>query len=396
MSRDTRSSLFEDLDDERDGRQFPISGVNAVFLAAFLVLVSAGLYEYLFTVPGLVPFWGFSLEPVELLFYLSLVLLLRVAAVPVALDGDRRRYLWRRLRRRPLALLSTGYLALFVLVGTFGPWAVETFNIGYVTSRYGPAIGQPPPGFTIPMSNRYVQVCTGHVVDGVCHGSWQYPFGTTARGSDLVDVTVQGARIALQVAVIASALAGPIATAVGTLSAYYGGRVDEVLMRYVDIQQVIPMIFVVIITQQVFGRSLFLIVLVFGLLNWGGMAHLVRSEALQRVDSQYVRAAELTGASDWRIIRRHLVPNVSGTIAVNVTLQMPTLVVVEAAIAFLGFAAPNTYSWGATISQGFEYLPTMWWIAVIPAVFLALTAASLHVLGDALREVLDPRLAGRE
>lgn len=165
-------------------------------------------------------------------------------------------------------------------------------------------------------------------------------------------------------------------------------------MRYVDVQLVLPAVFLVIVVQSLFGRSLLHIVLVFGFLNWGGTARVVRADALQRVEEGYVKAAESAGASSVWVLYRHVVPNVSDTLVTAITLQMPTLIIVEATISFLGYGSPLERSWGATINGGLHGFPTTWWTTLFPAIVLFFTAVSFHVLGDALRDILDPQMEG--
>ena len=209
----------------------------------------------------------------------------------------------------------------------------------------------------------------------------------------MLTVVVAGMGVSLQVALISSMIIVPIATAVGTIAGYTGGLIDELLMRYVDIQQVVPAFLVYLILIFVLERSLFLIVLVFGLLSWGGVARLVRSETLQRREEGYVLAAENAGVGRLGILRRHLLPNVSSTIITATTHLIPLLILAEAAIAFLNLGPATLPSWGATIARGFEsdYFLRTWWVWTIPLLFLTTTIVAFSVLGDALRDALDPR-----
>ncbi|WP_267642823.1 ABC transporter permease [Haloarchaeobius amylolyticus] len=228
-------------------------------------------------------------------------------------------------------------------------------------------------------------------VSGGCYGSWAEPLGTNRWGKSMLKLVFDGMRIALQVALISSVLIVPIATLTGTVAGYVGGVVDDLLMSYVDIQQTVPAIVVYMITVHVFGRSLFVLVLVFGLLSWGGAARLVRSEVLQRREEDYITAAESAGAGTFRIMFHHILPNVSNTVLTSVTRQIPQLILAEAAIAFLNLNNIMLISWGETINIALKFLPDGWWMSTIPVVFLAVTVLSFSVLGDALRDVLDPR-----
>ena len=239
--------------------------------------------------------------------------------------------------------------------------------------------------------------CLGDVTQSAtssqCHGTLQYPLGTTSTGAGMLTLVVAGMRISLQVALITAMIIVPIATAVGTVAGYAGGLLDEVLMRYVDVQQAVPAFLVYLILIFVLGRSLFLIVLVFGLLSWGGVARLVRSETMQRREEVYVMAARNAGVGRVQILRRHLLPNVSSTVITATTHLIPLLILAEAALAFLELGVIALPSWGQTIALSYQgdYFLQAWWVWLLPLLFLIATVTSLSVLGDALRDALDPR-----
>ncbi|WP_435360586.1 ABC transporter permease [Haloarchaeobius sp. DFWS5] len=226
---------------------------------------------------------------------------------------------------------------------------------------------------------------------GGCYGTWDYPLGTNRWGKGMIQLLFDGMRVALQVALISSMLIVPLATLVGTITGYVGGVVDDTLMAYVDVQQTVPAIVVYMIAVHVFGRSLFVLAVVFGLLSWGGAARLVRSEVIQRREEDFITAAESAGASHLGIMVRHVLPNVSNTVLTAVTRQIPQLILAETAIAFLNLNKIMNVSWGETINISLDYLPDGWWMSTEPVVVLAVTVLSFSVLGDALRDVLDPR-----
>ncbi len=392
---------LEPIDWEAEtGRRLPVRLQTVGFLLTAGLVVAAALYERFFVIHGHVPPWGWSPGAIGYMLYLSLAVVVFYLIVPLARRPKLTKRYWRRLRRKPAAMASLAYLVFFVLLGTVGKNVANAFGIGRdPTNPYGPPLANPPVGYTIDMwETRLVPICAGDVKDGVCHGSWTHPLGTTygiGGGKDMVHATIEGARLALEIAFVTAAIIVVLGTLVGTVAALYGGWVDEVLMRWVDVQQVVPAIFVVIVLQMSFQRRIFTIVAVFGLLAWGGVARLVRSEALQRTEEAYVMAARSAGASRFTIVRRHVIPNVSNTIVTAATAQMPLLIVVEASIAFLGFSDPLSLSWGTLIADGLGRFPTLWWQAIVPAVLLIVTALSLNVLGDELRDVLDPRMEGR-
>jgi len=196
------------------------------------------------------------------------------------------------------------------------------------------------------------------------------------------------------VGLIATLLSITLAAAVGLTAAYYGGLVDEVLMRYVDIQITFPTFFLFLLLAYTVGGSLFVLILIFGLFGWGSSARIMRAEALQRREEPYIQAAKNAGASSFWTVRRHLLPNISNSLITAASLTIPSIILAEAAIAFLGLGDLTVASWGRIISGGRDQLRTAWWIATIPGVFLFFTILAFNFLGDALRDALDPRHGG--
>ncbi|MDY6765493.1 MAG: ABC transporter permease [Halobacteria archaeon] len=375
--------VFDAIEWDETSTGRPLLGVRTgVFLIAVGLLVGAFLYDY-FYIPANEPTVAeWNISGLDWLFILSILIMFFYLIVPLALNPRLTRHYWRQLRTNKLAVASLIYLILFFILGTVGP-----IFLGQPQLR-PTAIREPPLGFSTPALGS----CIGPVVDGHCHGTLKYPLGTTIGGQSVLTYSIAGMRVALEVSLITAMLLVPLATAIGTVAAYFGGWVDELLMRYIDIQQVIPPFFVYIVAQFVYGPSLLLMIGIFGLLSWGGTARLVRSEALQKTESEYVMAAKSAGVSRFQIIRKHIVPNSSNTVITAVTLQMPTLIVIEATLSFLKLGSPGEFSWGNIIATGMNEFPTYWWIATFPALFIAITIVSFNLLGDALRDVFDPRL----
>jgi peptide/nickel transport system permease protein len=217
--------------------------------------------------------------------------------------------------------------------------------------------------------------------------------GTTADGKDILTLVLYGMNVSVRIGLIVSFIVITIGTTVGTVAAYAGDWVDEVLMRYVDIQQTFPAFFLFLLLTYVVGGSLFLFVLIFGFFGWEGIARLVRSEALQRREEEYVRAAAGAGASTLYVVRRHLVPNVSSTVITATTLLVPGFILFEASLSFLGLGDPTVPSWGRVIANGRSDLDTAWWVSTFPGFFLFFTILAFNFVGDALRDALDPRAA---
>jgi peptide/nickel transport system permease protein len=224
-------------------------------------------------------------------------------------------------------------------------------------------------------------------------GHW---FGTDELGRDLFARVCQGGRISLLVGAAATLVALLIGVAYGAVAGFAGGRVDALMMRAVDVLYALPFMFLVILLTVSFGRHLLLIFAAIGGVYWLDMARIVRGQTLSLRHREFVEAARLAGASPARIIRRHIVPNLLGVVTVGATLTMPQVILVESFLSFLGLGVrePAT-SWGALVSEGAHAMETTPWALVFPAAFLAGTLLCLNVLGDALRDALEPgRVAG--
>jgi peptide/nickel transport system permease protein len=360
------------------------------FLAALAAIAGLFVYDYRSVEPGHPTVLGWHASRLDWLLLVSVAVLVVYLVVPLVRNRERAATYWRRFRRDRLAVACLGFLGFYVLVATVGAWIVGTPEMNLSAKL------QPPVYATSP-SGKVTLNCLGELggtdVAPTCGGTWQYPLGTDTLGRDMVQVLVMGARVSLLVGLIASMIIVPIATAVGTVAGYLGGWVDDVLMSYVDVQQAVPAFVIYLIAIVPFGKSLFMLVLVFGLFSWGGTARLVRSEVRQRRDATYVQAAREAGASHVDTVRRHVVPNVSSTIVTSVARQIPAIVLTEAALAYLLLSDDNLLSWGVVIKQGMRqgYGGATWWMWVFPALFLAATAFAFSIVGDALRDALDPR-----
>jgi oligopeptide transport system permease protein len=241
--------------------------------------------------------------------------------------------------------------------------------------------------------------------------------GADFMGRDILSRTIYGARVSVSVAIVASLVSLLVGLTVGVISGYVGGRVDNIIMRVVDIIYAYPFIVFVILMQVYFkalsrrggvgfagtlieldsmtGGMLFVFIAI-GLINWLQMARLARGQVLSYKEKEFVEAAHSIGASGGRIIFRHLVPNIIGPLIVAETLQIPTYIFLEAFLSFIGLGVnPPTPSWGAMISEGFKGLRSYPHLIAAPAIALCLTTLAFNFLGDGLRDALDPRLRGK-
>ncbi len=174
-------------------------------------------------------------------------------------------------------------------------------------------------------------------------------------------------------------------------SAYLGGWADSVLMRFTDIMMTFPFFLLLVLIVFIFGSHLALIVLMIGLTGWTGAARLIRSEALSLRTRDFISATKALGASDKRVVFRHLIPNVASLIIVMATLSIPGVILAESALSFIGLGDPSVTSWGKVLESGQQSLDTAWWVAVEPGIMLLLTVLAFNFLGDGLRDAFDPK-----
>jgi peptide/nickel transport system permease protein len=217
-------------------------------------------------------------------------------------------------------------------------------------------------------------------------------FGTDQQGRDIFSRLLSGATVSLIVGLAVVGGAGVIGLVVALLSGYYRGWVDQVLSRLTDTFLAIPFLLAAITFVAATGPSTKNLVIILIVFTWTTYARVLRSEVLRVRDSDFVRLAEITGASGTRVMVRHIIPNITNTLIVLVTLQLGQVIIIEAALSFLGLGVPPPQpSWGNMVADGRDFLSVAWWIAVIPSVVIILTVLSVNMLGDWLRTRLDPK-----
>jgi peptide/nickel transport system permease protein len=226
--------------------------------------------------------------------------------------------------------------------------------------------------------------------------SREYPLGTDQLGRDILSRLMVGARISLSIGVVVVSISLMIGTAVGVVSGYLGGWVDEALMRIVDIVLAFPGLLLALVVAGILGPSLTNIMIALAVVGWTQYARIVRGSVLSVKQRDFVAAAKLTGVSEPRLVSTHVVPNVIGPVVILATLDMAYVILATAGLSFLGLGAqPPTPEWGTMLSDGRQHLLSAWWIANVPGVAIMVAVLAFNILGDSLRDLLDPRAASR-
>ncbi len=289
------------------------------------------------------------------------------ADVEVALESlGQWQLAWRRFRKHRMAMVGLGFFVFMVLVAIFGP----------IILPYDP--------LNIP----------GSLIPGGMPPSLAHPFGTDNDGRDVFAMVVNGARISVAIGGISMLIAGIVGVGLGAIAGYFGGWVDNVLMRVVDTFFAIPLLFVILVAARFFGEGqVTSLILIFGLLSWPIIARLVRASFLSLREADFVEAARAVGVKDGRITFRHILPNAIGPVIVAMTLIMASNIVLEAFVSYLNFGiSPDQTSWGNALANAQSALGLgNWWWAFFPGMAIAITVMAINFVGDGLRDALDPR-----
>jgi len=272
---------------------------------------------------------------------------------------------WRRLRKNRMAVICAGFLAVMIAWCVIGPWIAGALGVDATTQD----------------------------IDAGAHGpTWDHWMGTDPLGRDMLVRVMLGGRLALLVAFTATLVAVVVGVSYGATSAYAGGRVDFAMMRVVDVLYGFPVVvFVIVVMSVMQTRSLVVLFALIGAISWMTMARIVRGQVLSLRHRDFVEAARALGAGPGRIVARHLIPNSLGPIIVYATMQLPTVMLTEAFLSFIGLGvqAPKA-SWGTLVAEGAEKMVVYPWLLIGPGAVMATTIFALNFLGDGLRDALDP------
>jgi oligopeptide transport system permease protein len=289
---------------------------------------------------------------------------------------------WRRLLRNKLAVFGLIVVALITVASLAGPFVIQKLTghpPDYIPADAALIKSFPP--FTSPEGSF----------------SWSHPMGTDKQGRDLLALVLQGGQISLMVGTISTLMSLLIGVSYGAIAGYLGGRIDNMMMRLVDVLYAVPYIVMVIVLLSMFKSQtargqLILLFIALGAVSWLTMARIVRGQVLSIKNQEFVLAAKATGVSTPRIIFRHIVPNTLGPVIVYATLTIPTVMLTEAFLSYLGFGVqPPLASWGSLASEGIQNIGIFPWQLICPGVTMALTLFSFNFLGDGLRDALDPQ-----
>ena len=268
----------------------------------------------------------------------------------------------RRLIQNRAAMIGGITIVLLIVLAIFAPWIAP-----YSYSYQNLDIGASPP-------------------------SAEHLLGTDVLGRDLLSRLLYGARISLLVGFVATGVALVIGVSWGIIAGYFGGRIDSVMMRIVDVLYGLPFIIFIILLMVIFGRNIWLLFAAIGAVEWLTMARIVRAQVIGLKNQEFVQAAQVMGVSNFSMFRRHILPNILGPIAVYATLTIPQVMLLEAFLSFLGLGIqPPMSSWGTLIRYGVESMEEHYWLLIYPGLTFTITLFALNFFGDGLRDALDPK-----
>ena len=269
---------------------------------------------------------------------------------------------WRRYKKNRTALLGAYILLFFYILAIFAP-LIAPYD--YYTLSLSDVLNPP---------NR------------------EHPMGTDHLGRDVLSGVVYGARVSLFIGFVSAVISVFVGIMIGSIAGYFGGRVDDVLMRFTEMFLVIPRFFLILIVVAIFGSNIWNVMVIIGLTAWPGNARLIRAQFLSLKSEEFIEAARAGGASDTRIIFHHIMPNAIYPVVVNSSILIAGSIITEASLSFLGLGDPNIVSWGQMLNKAQIYLRVAWWMGVFPGILMFFTVLSFNLVGDGLNDALNPRL----
>jgi len=284
-------------------------------------------------------------------------------AMPVVKARSRRRDFVKGLTSNKGALAGLIILCLLILTAIFAPWITQ----------YNPVVIDPPQRTQPPSRDHW--------------------FGTDAFGRDIFTRVVYGARISLPVGLVAVSIAATVGAILGLISGYYGRFADGIIMRFIDIMLAFPNIMLALVIVAILGPSIRNVMIAVGIGEIPRYTRLIRGQVLSARELLYVEAAKVVGVPTSKIMYRHILPNVVSPVVVLATLSVGSAILAAAGLSFLGLGAqPPRPEWGAMLADGRQFLSSHWWVATMPGIAIAITVLSINMLGDGLRDILDPRI----
>jgi peptide/nickel transport system permease protein len=288
-------------------------------------------------------------------------------------DQSRQFVIFKRLLRSPSGLVGLATVCFVIATAILAPWV----------SPHDPARQQIVQRLIPPV---WVQ-----------DGSPEYLLGTDSLGRDVLSRIIYGSRISLIIGLSAAFLSGAIGVFLGLVAGYFGGGLDTVISRISDVQQAIPFLVLAIAVVAMLGPGLLNLIVVLAVTTWVNYFRVVRARVLSVREEQYIWAARSIGCSGFRIVFRHVLPNVAASVIVIATLLVANMIIFEASLSFLGLGVPSSIpTWGRIVSDGREHVSSAWWIALFPGLAILLAVMGINLLGDWLQESLDPKGRGRQ
>jgi len=286
---------------------------------------------------------------------------------------------WRQFKKSRLAVAALAAVLFLFAVAIFAPLIANDKPLSIGPFKISAPIPYSPNSYDL-----------SRILEGP---SLEHPLGTDGEGRDVLAQLVWGSRVSISVGFVAVGIAVIIGILLGVLAGYYGGAIDLLISRLIEVMMCFPTFFLILAVLAFIGPSIYNIMIVIGLTSWTGVARLVRGECLKFRSREFVVAAKVAGAKDKRIIFRHLLPNALSPVLVIATFGIASAILVEASLSFLGFGVPpSTASWGSLLSQAQDFMDVAWWLTLAPGFAIFLTVTAYNLVGEGLRDAIDPNL----